>query len=161
MNASAGHAESRDVRQVRRNRAGQRARVRRLGFSATAYLAQAHHSLAEAATPDQGTSPGLRYSSAHLAALRCAAAVLAIRGRPSRRRAGSAWVELVEVAPELDDWAALFTESADLRATADAGLPFPLDHEDVDAFCRVVAEFLDEVERLLDLGHQTVLPTAS
>ncbi|MQA78226.1 MAG: chromosome segregation protein SMC [Streptosporangiales bacterium] len=147
--------------QERRRRAGGRARARRLGFSAPAYVGQARRALAEAVAPEPGTSPALRYSGAHLAALRSAAAVLAVRGRPSGRRAGTAWTELAEVAPELEEWSAVFAQSAGMRATADAGLPFPLSHRDVDAFCELVDEFLGEVEELIDLGHQAVLPTAS
>lgn len=143
----------------RRRRAGDRSRARRLGFSARGYLEQAHRMLGEAA--GETDTPALRFATAHLAALRAAAAVLAVRGRPARRRAGSAWEELLAVAPELDGWAAVFAESAGLRATAEAGLPFPLDHGQVGAFCRLVADFLADVDDLLDLDGQTVLPTAS
>ncbi|HEX6445841.1 MAG TPA: SAV_6107 family HEPN domain-containing protein [Streptosporangiales bacterium] len=144
---------------ARRARAGRRARVRRLGFSAGTYLAQARRTLAEAAGPDPGT-PALRYSAAHLAALRGAAAVLAARGRPDRRRAGTAWTELAEVAPELEGWADVFSESARLRAAADAGTAFRLGHAEVDAFCRLVGEFLDTVDELVG-QEQAMLPTAS
>lgn len=149
------------VRQDRRRRAGDRSRARRLGFSARGYLGQANRMLTEARTPEPGTPAALRFSTAHLAALRAAAAVLAVRGRPARRRAGSAWVELVAVSPELENWAAVFVESAGLRATAEAGLPFPLGHDEVEAFCRLVADFLDEVAELLDLDGQAILPSAS
>ena len=47
-----------------------------------------------------------RYATAHLAALRAAAAVLAARARPSdarARRPTSAWVLLSGVAPELSE----------------------------------------------------------
>lgn len=144
-----------------RSRAGQRARARRLGYSALGYLGQARQLLREATVPEPGTTPALRFATAHLAALRAAAAVLAARGRPARRRVGSAWSELAEIAGELDEWAAVFAESAALRAAAEAGLAFPLRHGQVDAFCRLVADFIVEVEELLDVDGQTVLPTAS
>lgn len=144
---------------ARRARAGRRARVRRLGFSAGTYLAQARRTLAEATGSDLGT-PALRYSAAHLAALRGAAAVLAGRGRPEGRRQGTAWTELAEVAPELEGWAEVFSESARLRADADTGTAFRLGHAEVDAFCGLVREFLDTVDELVG-QEQTMLPTAS
>ncbi|MPY72549.1 MAG: hypothetical protein GEU92_21170, partial [Alphaproteobacteria bacterium] len=67
---SAEPAGRSDPRLARRSRAGTRARARRLGFSAPAYLEQARSVLAEASTPESGTSPALRFASAHLAALR-------------------------------------------------------------------------------------------
>ncbi len=73
-------------------------------------LAQARAGLAEAAALD---TPNERYATAHLAALRTAAAVIAVRGRPERdprgrRRIRSAWDVLPETAPELAEWSALF-----------------------------------------------------
>jgi hypothetical protein len=47
--------------------------------AALGLLAAARHGLDEAATSSR---PAQRYASAHLAALRCAAAVLAARARP-------------------------------------------------------------------------------
>lgn len=85
-------------------------------------LAQARAGLEEAAVLE---TPNERYATAHLAALRTAAAVLAARGRPEqtpRRRARirSAWEVLPEIAPELDEWSALFASGADRRARAEA-----------------------------------------
>ena len=103
--------------------------VRRLGPSrvpsqllpsALGLLDQARRGLQEAATL---TLPAERYATAHLAALRGAAAVLAARTRPTdprlrRRRPTSAWVLLTEVAPELGEWAAFFAAGADLLRDA-------------------------------------------
>lgn len=71
--------------------------------SALGLLDQSRRGLQEAAGL---TVPAERYATAHLAALRAAAAVLAARTRPvdtrlRRRRPTSAWVLLTEVAPEL------------------------------------------------------------
>lgn len=66
-------------------------------------------------------TPGERYVAAHLAALRCAAAVLAVRGRPSRRGPRSVWEVLPRVAPELGEWAAFFASTASRRAAVEAG----------------------------------------
>ncbi|BFO20759.1 hypothetical protein SHKM778_71470 [Streptomyces sp. KM77-8] len=77
-------------------------------------LAQARAGLEEAAVLD---TPNERYATAHLAALRTAAAVLAARGRPeasprARAKIRSAWDVLPEIAPELTEWSALFASGA-------------------------------------------------
>lgn len=88
-------------------------------------LAQARAGLEEAAVL---AVPNERYATAHLAALRTAAAVLAARGRPEttrrrRERIRSAWEVLPEIAPELTEWSALFASGARRRARAEAGIP--------------------------------------
>lgn len=63
-----------------------------------------------------------RFTHAHLAALRAAAAVVAARGRPARRGAPhTVWGMLADVAPELARWAAVFADGAQLRTAVDAG----------------------------------------
>ncbi|MFE3519775.1 SAV_6107 family HEPN domain-containing protein [Streptomyces sp. NPDC059166] len=121
-------------------------------------LTQAHEGLDEAARLDV---PNERYATAHLAALRTAAAVLAARGRPesgSRRkeRIRSAWEILPGIAPELTEWSALFASGARRRARAEAGIPGAATSRDADDLLRDVAVFLRLVERLLVL--QPVLP---
>src|SRR5947199_10214800 len=69
-------------------------------------LTLARRGLEEAA---ETRTDGLRYATAHLAALRAAAAVLAARATsaPGRRnRLTSVWALRVMVAPELNGWAA-------------------------------------------------------
>lgn len=136
-----------------------RLRTRRLGFSAVEYLAQARHALAEAQDPDRGTGVESRYVAAHLAALRCAAAALAIRGRPARRRPGTAWAELAEAVPELADWAAVFAASARLRSAVESGVRGAVSERDVAALCEAVDEFLVQVDLLRT--EQPALPRAS
>ncbi|WFB10017.1 hypothetical protein LRS74_25470 [Streptomyces sp. LX-29] len=114
-------------------------------------LAQAHQGLAEAVTLETANE---RFAAAHLAALRTAAAVLAVRGRPepsARRRARirSAWEVLPEVAPELAEWSALFASGAERRARAEAGIPGAASCRDADDLARDVALFLRIVERML------------
>ncbi|MEU6081994.1 SAV_6107 family HEPN domain-containing protein [Streptomyces sp. NPDC047108] len=129
-------------------------------------LAQAHKGLGEAA---ELTDPNERYATAHLAALRIAAAVLAVRGRPepppprrgsaaSRRRRPirSAWEVLPEVAPELAEWSLLFASGADRRARAEAGIEGAAGHRDADDLLRDAGMFLRIVERMLLL--RPVLP---
>ncbi|WP_406449204.1 SAV_6107 family HEPN domain-containing protein [Streptomyces sp. NBC_00876] len=126
--------------------------------AALALLAQARAGLEEAAVLDV---PNERYATAHLAALRTAAAVLAVRGRPEtsrrrRERIRSAWEVLPELAPELTEWSALFASGAGRRARAEAGIPGAAGRRDADDLLRDAAMFLRLVERLLVL--QPVLP---
>ncbi|MET9736259.1 SAV_6107 family HEPN domain-containing protein [Streptomyces sp. NPDC006458] len=121
-------------------------------------LAQARAGLDEAAVLE---TPNERYATAHLAALRTAAAVLAARGRPEptqRRRARirSAWEVLPEIAPELSEWSALFASGARRRARAEAGIQGAASRRDADDLIRDVAVFVRLVERMLVL--QPVLP---
>jgi hypothetical protein len=134
--------------------------VRRSGAppEALGLLSQARRGLDEA----EGLElPDERYVTAHLAALRTAAAVLAVRGRPEpterkRRRIRSAWEVLPEVAPELADWSALFASGAARRARAEAGIRNAVSRRDADDLMRDAAHFLRLVERMLSL--QPVLP---
>ncbi|MEV0693760.1 SAV_6107 family HEPN domain-containing protein [Streptomyces sp. NPDC050388] len=121
-------------------------------------LAQARAGLDEAAVLD---TPNERYATAHLAALRTAAAVLAARGRPetsprARSRIRSAWEVLPEIAPELTEWSALFASGARRRARAEAGIRDAASGRDADDLIRDVTMFLRLVERILVL--QPVLP---
>lgn len=105
-------------------------------------LAAARAGLDEAATI---AAPGMRYATAHLAALRCAAAVLAARAIPETRRkrhpVTSVWALLVLVAPELTEWAAHFAAGASLRAQAEAGIPRVVTAVDADALLRSAWHF--------------------
>lgn len=122
--------------------------------SASRELARARAALAEA----QETSDHLiRYSSAHVAALRVAAAVLAVRARPvrsgSRRRIQrNAWVLLAEVAPEFGEWATFFAAGAAQRAAAEAGLERAVTTREADDLVRAVDTFYTQVEASLRLS---------
>ncbi|MFJ8627330.1 SAV_6107 family HEPN domain-containing protein [Kitasatospora sp. NPDC093550] len=116
-------------------------------------LADAHRTLARARVLDD---PLERYATAHLAALRTVAAVLAVRGRPEknpRRRKAirSAWEVLPEVAPELAEWALYYGAGARRRAAAEAGIRGAASARDADDLIRNTALFLRLVERLLGL----------
>jgi hypothetical protein len=124
-------------------------------------LTQAHQGLDEAAVLD---NPNEAYATAHLAALRTAAAVLAVRGRPEtsprrRQRIRSAWEVLPEVAPELSEWSLLFAAGASRRARAEAGIRGAAGRRDADDLVRDAGMFLRIVERLLAV--QPVLPQPS
>lgn len=100
--------------------------------------------------------PRARHTTSHLAALRAATAVLAVRGRPGplRSRPRSVWEVLPVLAPELSEWAELF---AALRLRGDASRVEPRAADDLlrdaERFCRVVAD-------LLGLPWTPVLPDA-
>ncbi|MDN5857238.1 MAG: hypothetical protein L0H84_01320, partial [Pseudonocardia sp.] len=85
-----------------------------VGRSALALLRQAAEGLAEA---QHDPEPLVRYPAAYLAALRAAAAVLAVRAAPARRRHGrNVWQLMAEVAPEMGEWAAFFASCSSTRA---------------------------------------------
>ena len=96
--------------------------------------------------------PAERYCAAHLAAIRAAAAVLAVRGRPRRRGPGAfnVWQVLPRVAPELGEWAEFFASGAARRSAAQAGLPGAVTCRAADDLVRQVAVFADVVAE--DLG---------
>ncbi|WP_208106293.1 SAV_6107 family HEPN domain-containing protein [Streptomyces sp. GC420] len=121
-------------------------------------LAQARRGIEEAAVMETANE---RYATAHLAALRTAAAVLAVRGRPEtsprrRQRIRSAWEVLPEIAPELAEWSALFAAGAQRRARAEAGIAGAAGWRDADDLVRDAGMFLRLVERMLAL--QPALP---
>jgi len=103
---------------------------------------------------------GLRYATAHLAALRAAAAVLAARARPApgkRSRLTSVWVLLTLVAPELSEWADYFAASAAKRAAAEAGIPRVVSPRQADDLLRSAESFVSVVELALGLAHPSLL----
>jgi hypothetical protein len=116
--------------------------------AAVQLLDQARRGLAEAAGC---TDPRERYATAHLGALRVAAAVLAARTRPESgsRRPRSAWVLLAQVAPELGEWATFFAAGAAKRAAAEAGLTRAVTDREADDLVRDVGAFLAVVEGCL------------
>lgn len=127
------------------------ARTVRTGHPVVDLLTQARECLAGAAVAD---TAGERYASAHLAALRTGAAVLAAQGRDAqgrrtRRGPRNVWADLAKVAPELAEWAEFFAAAATKRPAAQAGVagvvsPREADDllRDADAFCRLVCVVL-------------------
>ena len=127
------------------------------GLTATAVecLAQAQRALVEAGATNEHTR---RYACAHVAALRAAAAVLAVRTRPQPRGQRNAWVLLARVAPELQEWAAFFAAGAAKRSAAEAGLSRAVTTREADDLLRDAECFCDVVERMLGVSHQQLLP---
>jgi hypothetical protein len=111
----------------------------------------AHWALGDA----EATNDSLeRYASAHLAALRAAAALLADRARPAGakpRRPTSAWTLLVGVAPELEPWADYFAAGANKRAAAEAGVRGAVTTREADDLLRDAATFIGLIETTLGM----------
>jgi len=95
--------------------------------------------------------PAQRFAAAYLAALRGAAALLALRGRPHRGRARpmSVWTLLSSVAPELREWAAFFASCSSTRASVQAGITRAVSTRSADDLVRQTGQFLDLVARLI------------
>jgi hypothetical protein len=127
--------------------------------SALALLESARQGLAGA---EEEGSPGGRYVTAHLAALRAAAAVVAARAEPTasgrRKRPQSVWELLPRVAPALSEWAAFFAAGAGKRAAAEAGLPYAVSPREADDLLRDAETFLSLAENTLGVAGQTLLP---
>lgn len=116
-------------------------------LSVTTLLAQARQTWAEAVLEPRAAD---KYRMSHVAALRAAAAMLAMRAQPAiRRRPTSAWVLLDGVAPELGDWSAYFADSAQRRAAIEAGATGVVSDRDADDLLRAAGEFIAIVERMV------------
>jgi hypothetical protein len=101
-----------------------------------------------------------RYVAAHLAALRSAAAVLAVRGRRSRGGPRSVWELVPAVAPELTEWSAFFAATAARRAAVEAGRTEAVSAREADDLLRDAEAFQHAVEGALGLPQHPVLPDA-
>ncbi len=123
---------------------------------AAALLASARVGLAEASIT-RGYAD--RYVLAHLAALRCAAAVLAARALPGNSRRGptSAWALLAAVAPELGEWATFFAAGAAKRSAAESGHVGAVTAREADDLVRDAESFLGLVEITLGVPSQPPL----
>lgn len=104
-------------------------------------------------------SSGERYVTAHLAALRAAAAVLAVRSRPGGRGGPrSVWEVMPRIAPELGEWASFFASTASRRAAIEAGRTDVVSSREADDLLRDAEAFHHLVESSLGLPYQQVLP---
>jgi hypothetical protein len=127
------------------------------------YLDRAATSLQEAAaSPDVPT----RYATAHVAALRATAALLAARARPvtagtRRRQQKNAWVLLAELAPEFAEWATFFAAGATKRAAAEAGSRRAVTEREADDLLRDADRFLALVEQSLGLTRHDPLTSVA
>ncbi|OLF16856.1 SAV_6107 family HEPN domain-containing protein [Actinophytocola xanthii] len=116
--------------------------------SALTLLVQAERGLTEAAVESDAAQ---RFAQAYLAALRAAAALLAMRGRPHRARARpmSVWTLLASVAPEMREWAAFFASCSATRASVQAGITRAVTARSADDLVRQTGQFLELVARAI------------
>jgi hypothetical protein len=92
--------------------------------------------------------PAERFRSAHLGALRAAAAVLALRARARRSsRPTDAWTLLASVTPEYGEWAAFFAAHSATRSAVEAGVRGRVSQRDADDMVRQADMFLALVTR--------------
>lgn len=115
-------------------------------------LARARREVDAAARADR---PDERFRHAHLAALRAASAVLAVRATHGpRRRPQPVWELLASAAPELGAWAAFFRGGAAVRAAIEAGREPEVSAERAEHQLAMARTFLGMVE-------DSALPRAS
>jgi hypothetical protein len=89
-----------------------------------------------------------RFVYAHLAALRAAAAVIAVHGRPRGRHAPrTVWEMLRVVEPDLGPWAGLFASGAGTRTAIEAGRFDAVTEESAERLLCAAEDFVDEVRR--------------
>src|SRR5918997_1321047 len=115
--------------------------------AAAALLDQARRGLLDA---EYALRPPDRYAVAHLAALRAAAAVLAVRARPRRRsRPTSTWALLADVVPELAEWTTFFGARSGIRVAAQAGVTRLVSARDADDLVLQAGQFLELADRVV------------
>ncbi len=145
MTGSIG-ASSASAHEVRRRAADWQPGFEALWCSPAAQdlLARAGRELAAA---ERTGDPSERFVRAHLCALRTAAAVLAVRGRPATRgRTPTVWELLTRAAPDLRAWAAYFAAGSDLRAAIESGRRATVPQEQADHVLSMARMFLGAVQ---------------
>jgi hypothetical protein len=118
-------------------------------IAADTFLTRSWSALVESAT---AAAVPERYVSAHLAAVRAAAAVLAVRARATGPREGvrgTVWAVLPACAPQLGEWASFFAAAANRRAAIVAGLPSAVSARDADDLLRNAQTFHQVVRTAL------------
>ncbi|RZS38966.1 hypothetical protein EV193_104177 [Herbihabitans rhizosphaerae] len=132
-------------------------RAPRPASSARGLLEQAERGLIEAAWQRQ---PAQRFADAYLAALRGAAALVALRGRPHRGRSRptSVWKLLPAKAPELREWAEFFAACSSTRAAIQAGITRTITDRAADDLVRQTGQFLDLVRDALRASPRSAVP---
>jgi phage tail protein X len=121
----------------------------RLPNAAIALVAASVRGISEA---HQAESAAESYAAAHLAALRAAAAVIAVHGRTSRSsRVRSVWVLLSEAAPGLAAWSQFYAAGANKRMAAQAGLAHLVTATEAGNLLQASEEFLGVVSAMLGI----------
>ena len=115
-------------------------------FNSRQLLRRAHSELDAAHLQ---SSPREQFLHAHMAALRGAAAVLAINPAvvsPARRKVRSAWVQLAEAGEEWGPWVEFYLASAATRAALESGQLREIDASNAREAARAAGQFLAAVE---------------
>lgn len=113
-------------------------------------LRRAHGELDEAS---RRSTPQEQFLGAHMAALKGAAAVLAIAvppGQSKRRRLRSAWVQLEELGEQWHPWVVYYEASARTRAALSSGLVRGVESDQAQDALRVTGRFLASVEEFVN-----------
>lgn len=107
------------------------------------------------------TRPYEAYAAAYLAAIRTAAAVLAVSAKPTTRKPTSAWVLLTKHAPQYAEWANFFAACSPKRAACQVGITDAVSQREADDLIRDVSLFIDQVADDLGVVRQLKLSTNS
>ncbi|WP_418277225.1 SAV_6107 family HEPN domain-containing protein [Isoptericola jiangsuensis] len=114
---------------------------------------------AELAAAVRTADAGERYVHSHLAALRSAAAVVALHDAAlGRGRARPVWELLSRVEPELAAWSVYFASGARLRSALDAGYADSVSWARADELLACAEDFRDEVGLRIDPAAGFSLP---
>ena len=142
-----------------------------LGASVVTTVPREAHQLVDLAVDGlvaaaQAQDANARFAAAQLAALRAAAAMVAVRASTSsvpnglvRGRALNVWQLLSRIAPELSEWAALFHFSAERRTAVAAGTAAVTTREADDSL-RDSATFVASVAARLGIPNRKLDVTA-
>ena len=122
--------------------------------AASDLIAFASRTLSEASV---AATASQRYAYAYVAALRAAAALLAVRAQPSRGRPRSAWLLLPRVAPEFAEWARFFAACSAKRVAAESGSRVAVSTRESDDMLRDAGVFVMLVAEQLGIDPQVPL----
>lgn len=126
------------------------------------FLADLRRAQATITEAELAEDPHARYLKAELAALRVAAAVLAVRARRSiGGKPRDAWTVLAHAAPEFGEWAAFFAAVAFKCRAVRAGAFGLVSLREADDLVRDAQCFHDEAERRLGELHRRRLAGVS
>lgn len=122
------------------------------GNEIPAYLADLRRAESALLSAELSPGPAGRYLAAHLAAMRTAVTVLAVKARP-RRGGGSGpadvWQVLARTAPEYGEWAAFFGAGRQKWLLVQSGAYALVTEREADDLLRDARDFYDLVSRRL------------
>lgn len=122
------------------------------------YLADLRRAESALLSAELSPGPAGRYLAAHLAAMRTAVTVLAVRTRPRRSGGGRSgggggpadvWQVLARTAPEYGEWAAFFAAGRQKWLLVQSGAYALVSEREADDLLRDAGDFYDLVSRRL------------